>query len=87
MVRGRHRAPDFFVRRADGIAVLVSIRPDDRIPDADRPEGYGHQAPGRDELAGAWPTAHFRRSRRRGIIWPRYLMTRTAATPRDTAKA
>ena len=29
----------------------------------------------------------FRRSRRRGNIWPTYLMTRTAATPRDTAKA
>jgi len=31
---GRH-APDFFVCRADGTGVLIDIRPDNRISDAD----------------------------------------------------
>lgn len=32
---GQAPCPDFFVRRADCIDVLVGIRPDDRISDAD----------------------------------------------------
>jgi hypothetical protein len=30
--RARRHAPDFFARRADGSAVVVDVRPDDRIP-------------------------------------------------------
>jgi hypothetical protein len=33
--RSRRHAPDFFVRRDDGSAVVVDVRPDDRIPDRD----------------------------------------------------
>lgn len=30
--RSRRHAPDFFARKADGIGVVVDVRPDDRIP-------------------------------------------------------
>jgi hypothetical protein len=33
--RSRRHAPDFFARRADGGAVVVDVRPDDRIPAQD----------------------------------------------------
>ena len=33
--RARRHAPDFFVRRGDGTAVVVDVRPDDRIADRD----------------------------------------------------
>ena len=33
--RARRHAPDFFVRRADGTGVLVDVRPDGRVSDAD----------------------------------------------------
>jgi hypothetical protein len=33
--RARRHAPDFFVRRDDGAAVVVDVRPDDRIPGRD----------------------------------------------------
>jgi hypothetical protein len=33
--RSRRHAPDFFVRRQDGSAVVVDVRPDDRIPERD----------------------------------------------------
>ena len=31
----RRHAPDYFARRGDGTAVVVDVRPDDRIPDRD----------------------------------------------------
>lgn len=31
----RRHAPDFFARRADGSAVVIDVRPDDRIPERD----------------------------------------------------
>lgn len=49
----------------DGIDMLVGIRPGSRMRLTGRrarqvgPEGYGHQAPGGDELAGAWPMAEW----------------------------
>jgi hypothetical protein len=33
--RSRRHAPDFFARKADGTAVVVDVRPDDRIPARD----------------------------------------------------
>jgi TnsA-like endonuclease N terminal len=33
--KARRHAPDFFVRRDDGAAVVVDVRPDDRIPGRD----------------------------------------------------
>ncbi len=33
--RARRHAPDYFVRRQDGSAVVVDVRPDDRIPERD----------------------------------------------------
>jgi hypothetical protein len=33
--RSRRHAPDFFARRHDGSAVVVDVRPDDRIPERD----------------------------------------------------
>jgi hypothetical protein len=33
--RSRRHAPDFFARRADGTAVVVDVRPDDRVPARD----------------------------------------------------
>jgi hypothetical protein len=33
--KARRHAPDFFVRRADGAGMLVDVRPDNRISDAD----------------------------------------------------
>lgn len=33
--RARRHAPDFFARRADGTAVVVDVRPDDRVPARD----------------------------------------------------
>ncbi|GAA1577176.1 hypothetical protein GCM10009827_118740 [Dactylosporangium maewongense] len=33
--RMRRHAPDFFARRADGTAVVIDVRPDDRIEQAD----------------------------------------------------
>ena len=33
--RVRRHAPDFFARRQDGSAVVVDVRPDDRIPERD----------------------------------------------------
>jgi hypothetical protein len=33
--RARRHAPDFFVRRGDGTAAVVDVRPDDRIADRD----------------------------------------------------
>lgn len=33
--QARRHAPDFFARRADGTAVVVDVRPDDRIPERD----------------------------------------------------
>ena len=33
--RSRRHAPDFFARRRDGSAVVVDVRPDDRIPERD----------------------------------------------------
>ncbi|MGI8446165.1 MAG: TnsA-like heteromeric transposase endonuclease subunit [Streptosporangiaceae bacterium] len=33
--RPRRHAPDFFARRADGTAVVVDVRPEDRVPDRD----------------------------------------------------
>jgi hypothetical protein len=33
--RSRRHAPDFFARRADGTAVVVDVRPDDRVPAKD----------------------------------------------------
>jgi hypothetical protein len=33
--RARRHAPDFFARRHDGSAVVVDVRPDDRIPERD----------------------------------------------------
>jgi hypothetical protein len=33
--RARRHAPDFFARRQDGNAVVVDVRPDDRIPERD----------------------------------------------------
>jgi len=33
--RVRRHAPDFFARRGDGTAVVVDVRPDDRIPERD----------------------------------------------------
>jgi hypothetical protein len=33
--RSRRHAPDFFVRRHEGTAVVIDVRPDDRIPDRD----------------------------------------------------
>jgi hypothetical protein len=33
--RSRRHAPDYFARRDDGTAVVVDVRPDDRIPDRD----------------------------------------------------
>jgi hypothetical protein len=33
--RSRRHAPDFFARRADGTAVVVDVRPDNRIPPKD----------------------------------------------------
>jgi hypothetical protein len=33
--RSRRHAPDFFARRQDGSAVVVDVRPDDRIPERD----------------------------------------------------
>jgi hypothetical protein len=33
--RSRRHAPDFFARRNDGSAVVVDVRPDDRIPERD----------------------------------------------------
>jgi hypothetical protein len=33
--RSRRHAPDFFARRDDGSAVVVDVRPDDRIPERD----------------------------------------------------
>jgi hypothetical protein len=33
--RSRRHAPDFFARRADGVGVVVDVRPDDRIPAKD----------------------------------------------------
>jgi hypothetical protein len=33
--RPRRHAPDFFARRADGGAIVVDVRPDDRIPEQD----------------------------------------------------
>ncbi|MGH3169126.1 MAG: TnsA-like heteromeric transposase endonuclease subunit [Trebonia sp.] len=33
--RSRRHAPDFFARRHDGSAVVIDVRPDDRIPDRD----------------------------------------------------
>ena len=32
---GRRHAPDFFARRDDGSAVVIDVRPDDRIPERD----------------------------------------------------
>jgi hypothetical protein len=33
--KAKRHAPDFFVRRADGTGVLIDVRPDNRICDAD----------------------------------------------------
>jgi hypothetical protein len=33
--QARRHAPDFFARRVDGTAVVVDVRPDDRIPERD----------------------------------------------------
>jgi hypothetical protein len=33
--RSRRHAPDLFARRADGTAVVVDVRPDDRVPAKD----------------------------------------------------
>src|SRR5260370_7159287 len=33
--RVRRHAPDYFVRKHDGSAVVVDVRPDDRIPERD----------------------------------------------------
>jgi hypothetical protein len=33
--RARRHAPDYFVRRDDGTAVVVDVRPDERIPERD----------------------------------------------------
>jgi TnsA-like endonuclease N terminal len=33
--RSRRHAPDFFARRADGTAVVIDVRPDDRVPARD----------------------------------------------------
>ena len=33
--RSRRHVPDFFVRRREGMAVVIDVRPDDRIPDRD----------------------------------------------------
>jgi hypothetical protein len=33
--RSRRHAPDFFARRQDGSAVVVDVRPDDRVPERD----------------------------------------------------
>jgi len=33
--RARRHAPDYFARRRDGSAVVVDVRPDDRIPERD----------------------------------------------------
>jgi hypothetical protein len=33
--RARRHAPDYFARRQDGSAVVVDVRPDDRIPERD----------------------------------------------------
>jgi hypothetical protein len=33
--RSRRHAPDFFARKADGAAIVVDVRPDDRIPARD----------------------------------------------------
>ena len=41
----RRHAPDFFARRADGTAVVVDVRPDDRIPARDA-ETFAVTAPG-----------------------------------------
>lgn len=54
--RPRRHAPDFFARRADGAAVVVDVRPDDRIPAKDA-EVFRVTA-----LACAWAGWEFRRA-------------------------
>ena len=51
--RSRRHAPDFFARRADGTAVVVDVRPDDRIPATGRGDVRGDGRGLRGRRAGS----------------------------------